>query len=101
MDVEAVREGQRPALLDVRLDVVLVHGRDMLIRHQHHDDVGALHRFADRRHLEPRLLRLVPGGAALAQPHRDLDAGLVQVERMRVPLRAVAEDGHLLALDER
>src|SRR6266705_1675140 len=36
-----------------------------------------------------------------AQPYRHLDPGLLQVLRVRVALRAVAEDGDLLALDER
>ena len=43
MHVEAVGEGQRGAFLDVRLDLALVGGSDMLIGHQHHDEIGAFH----------------------------------------------------------
>ena len=39
--------------------------------------------------------------AALAQRHPDVDAGLAQVLRVRVPLRAVAQDRHLAAGDQR
>ena len=101
VDVEAVREGERAALPDVRFDLGLVDRSDVLVGHQHHHDVRALDRVADLRDLEPGLLRLVPGRAALAQPDRDLDPGVVQVERVRMPLRTVAQYGDLLALDER
>src|SRR6266513_1519143 len=101
MDVEAVREGERGAFLDVRLDVFLVHLGVVLVGQQHHDDVGALDRLAEVGDLESALLRLVPGRAALAQANADLDPRFLQVERMGVTLRAVAEDGDLLALDER
>src|SRR5207247_3410654 len=73
----------------------------VLVGQQDHDDVGALDRLADVGDLEPAFLRLVPGSAALAQPYRHLDPGLLQVLRVRVTLRAVAENGDLLALDER
>jgi len=101
MDVEPVREGERRPLLDVRLDLFLVHLGVVLVGQQDHDDVGALDRLADVGDLEPAFLRLVPGSAALAQPYRHLDPGLLQVLRVRVALRAVADDGDLLALDER
>lgn len=101
MDVEAVRERQGRALADVGLDLFPIHHRDVLVGHEHHHQVGALDRGGDVRHLEPGLLGLVPGGAAGTQAHRHLHPGIVQVLRMRVPLRTVADDGDLLALDER
>jgi hypothetical protein len=70
VDVEAVREREHRALLDVRLDFALVDGGDVLVGHEHHHDVGGLDRLADFRDLEARLLRLVPRGAALAQADR-------------------------------
>src|SRR5207302_10850136 len=88
-------------LLDVRLDGFLVHLGVVLIGQQDHDDVGALDRLADVGDLGSARLRLVPGRAALAQADADLDPRFLQVERMGVALRAVAEDGDLLALDER
>src|SRR5581483_1178200 len=91
----------RRRLADVRLDLGLVDGGDVLVGHQHHDEVGALHRLGDLLHLQAGAFRLVPGGAALAQRHGHLDVRVVQVLRVRMSLRAVAHDGDLLVLDER
>ena len=60
MDIEPVRECKRRSLADVRLDFVAIDRGDVLVGHEHHDEIGALHRFADFRHLEPRLPGLVP-----------------------------------------
>ncbi len=100
VDVEPVGERERRALLDVRLDLGLVGRRDVLVGHQHHHEVGALDRGGDLLGLQARLLDLVPRRAALANADRDLDAGVVEVLRVRVALRAVADDRHLAALDE-
>jgi hypothetical protein len=51
--------------------------------------------------LRPAFFALSQDTPALRRPTGDLHAGFVQVERVRVALRAVAEDGDLLALDER
>jgi hypothetical protein len=45
--------------------------------------------------LQPRIRGLRPGWAALAQADRNFHTGLVQVERMRVPLRSVSDDRDL------
>ena len=50
--------------------------------------------------LQAGLLDLGPGSAALAQADHDLDAAVVQVLGVRMALRAVADDGDLLALDQ-
>jgi hypothetical protein len=101
VDVEAVREGERSALPDIGLDEFLVNGGVMLVGQQHHDDVGALDGLVDLGHVDAALLRLVPGGAALPQADGDLHAGVLQVLRVSVALRAVADDGDLLALHQR
>jgi hypothetical protein len=54
----------------------------------------------DFGHLQAGLLDLVPRSAAAAQADGDVDAGIVQVLRVRVALRAVADDGDVLAFDE-
>src|SRR6185295_4781458 len=100
VDVEAVGEGERRSLLDVGLDEFLVHRGVVLVGQQHHDDVGALDGLVELGDLGAALLRLVPGGAALAQPDRDLDPRFLQVLRVRVALRAVADDGDLLAFHQ-
>src|SRR3954469_13605452 len=60
MDVEAVGEGERSALLDVGLDVVAIDLRVVLVGQQDHDDVGALDRLIDLGDLDTAFLRLVP-----------------------------------------
>ena len=68
---------------------------------QHHDDVGPLGGLGHLHDLELLLLGLGDAGRALAQRDRHvLDAGIAQVQRVRVALAAVADDGHLLALDQ-
>ena len=57
-------------------------------------------RLGQRRDAQSRLLRLAPAGAALTQGDPDVHAGLHQVQRVRVPLRPVAEDGDLAARDQ-
>ena len=100
VDIEAVREGERRALANVRLDLVAVDRGDMLVGHQHHHEVGALDSFGDFSDLEAGFFRLVPRSPSLAQADGDLDPRVVEVLRMRVTLRAITDDGHLLALDE-
>jgi hypothetical protein len=89
------------ALLDVGLDELLVDRGVVLIGQQDHDDIRTLDRVGELGHLDAGLLRLVPRSAALAQPDGDLDPRFLQVQSMRVALRAVADDGDLLSLDER
>src|ERR1700759_594253 len=40
------------------------------------------------------------GAARLGQPHTHIDAGVLKVERVRVALRTVADDGDLFGLNE-
>ena len=95
VDVEAVREEDGRAVGEVRRDLLRVHVRLHLVGQQHatscapRDGLGAV------RDGEPGLLGACPRRAALAQPDHDLDARVVQVQRVRVALAAVAEDGDL------
>ena len=98
--VEAMREGQRRALLDVRLDRLLVDLRLVLVRQQHHHEVGTLDRVIDFLDGETGCLRLLPGRAALAKADGDLHAGILQVVGVGMALRAVAEDGDAASLDQ-
>ncbi len=100
VDVEAVGERKRGALLDIGLYHVVIDLRVVLVRQQDHDDIRALHRVLDRLHRETGFLRLGPRGAVLAQPDGDLHAGFLQVVGVGMALGAVADDGHMLALDE-
>ena len=86
MDVEAVCEGERRALTDVGLDIFAIDRGDVLVRHEHHDQIGTPDRIGDFRDLEPGLLRLAPRSAAFAQSDGDLHAGIVEILRVRVSL---------------
>jgi len=91
--VEAVREQQCRAGLDVRLDRFLVQRRLHHVRRQYGDQIGALHGVGWLGHLEAIGLRLVPGRAVRAQADHDVEAGVAQVQRVRAALAAVAEHG--------
>src|SRR5699024_4559281 len=54
----------------------------------------------DGAHGQALLLGLRGGLRALAQADPDLDAAVAQVQRVGVALRAEADDGDLLALDD-
>ncbi len=101
MHVEAVRECQCSAFLGVVVHFVLVDFSDLLVRQQHHHDVRALDRFGDCLDREARGLGLRPRRTAAAHANRHRNAAVAQVQRVRVALRAVTDDGDLLAFDER
>ena len=99
VDVEAVSEGQGSARLQVRLDVLLVHGGLVLIGQQDHDHVGLGDGLADRLDLKALLLGELDGLGGRAQADDHVNAGVAQVQRMRVALGAITEDGDLLAIE--
>lgn len=96
-DVEAVREGNRLALGQVGGNVLLVHVRLTLIVDENHDDIRLLRGFRNGHHVEAVLDCHGPAFAALAQTHDDVHAGIAQVQRVGMTLRAVADDGDGLA----
>ena len=101
MDVEAVREHQRRAVLHVGMEVVAVDLALQLVGGEHHHHLGPFRGLGDLHHRQLLLLGLGGGSRALAQRDGDvLDARVAQVQRVGMPLRAVADDRHLLALDE-
>ena len=57
VDGEAVGEEERLALLEIRLDVLLVNARDGDVGHGDENDVGFLHRLGGGQHLEAEFLR--------------------------------------------
>src|SRR5690606_19642465 len=99
--VEAVGESQHSAGRDVVGNVVTMDLGDVLVRKQNHDKIGCLHGFRNFLNLQACVLGLGPRGAALAQADDDVNAGIVQVLRMCVALRAVTDDGNGFALDQR
>jgi hypothetical protein len=100
-DVEAVREQQRLAAAEVRRDGLAVQRGLARIRHEHDDHVGpggGLDRGDDRQAGGPRP---VSRSAALLKADADVDAAVLEVQRVGVPLRSVAEYRHLCRADER
>src|SRR3546814_6528338 len=73
---------------------------NVCVGQQDHDQIGNLDCFSHFLNLQAGVCRLVPGGAAFAQADDHIDAGFVQVERVRVALRAVTDDGNSFALDQ-
>ena len=53
-----------------------------------------------RQHAESRRLRLLCRLAVRLQPDDDIDAAVLEVQRVCMALRAVSDDGHLLAIDQ-
>ena len=101
MDVEAVTEEQRVAVLQIGLDVVL---EDLSLRgvgRQQHDDVGPLGDLGGCVHVEPLFGDLRPGLRSLLEADLHLHAGVAQAQRVGVALAAVADDADLAALDDR
>ncbi len=101
MDVEAVREHQRRAVLHVGRELGAVDVGLKLVGRQHHHDVGPFGGVRHAHHLEALGLGLGGRGGARAKRGGDvLHAAVAHVEQMRVALAAIADDRHLLALDE-
>src|SRR6266508_1789365 len=92
MDFEPVSEKDRGARLQVRRDLVVEHAWLHLVRQQHRDDLSPAHGGRNRVHRQARLLGGPPGGAPRAEADLNLHAGIAQVERVGVPLAAVADD---------
>ena len=81
-----MRERKRVAVVEVGLDVLLVDARLLGVGEQHHDHVGFLARLGRREHPQPGGFGLVPRRGAFAQPDPHVDAGLLEVQRVRVTL---------------
>lgn len=98
---EAVGEGQGGALLDVRLDFILVQRGLELVRGQNHDQVSSSNGGSNVGHFQAMGFSLGNSGRAFAQADSDVNAGIFQVARLGVALGTVADDGDFLALDDR
>ena len=91
VDVEAVREEERGAWLEVGCDLLLVQRRLRAVGNEERDELSTLDRVGDGSDGQPRLLGRGHGRAALAQADHDVDARVGHVERMGVALAPVAE----------
>ena len=99
-DVEAVREHQGLAGGEVGLDVGVVDLGGGLVGREVHDDVGPLADLGDGVDDEAGFAGALGVGRVGAEADADIDAGVLEVEGVGVALRAVADDGDFLRLDE-
>ena len=100
VDRETVGESQGCTLLQVRLDLFLVQATLEFVRGEDHYQVGGSNGCRHVADLQAMRFGLCDGGRARAQANGDVDAGVLQVARMRVALGAVTDDGDLLALND-
>src|ERR1700674_1467618 len=96
-DIESVREHQRLTRTEMRLDVIAVEPRLTGVRRKDHDDLRLLRCIAHARDGEPRLSSGVIALRVFAQPDDNVDAAVLQVQRVRVSLTAVADHRHPLS----
>jgi len=101
MHVQAMRERQRRAGLQVRTQLFTVQVALAFIRRQDHDHVGPFRRIGRVHDLQPGAFRLGDAGRTGPQPDSELpDAAVLQVQRVSMALAAVADDGDVLPLDQ-
>ena len=97
VDVEAVGEHQQVAGPQVRGDRRVVDGLLGRVRDQDHDHVGGPNGLVDVHDPQAGIGDELAALRRRREAHDDIDAALVEVERMRVALAAVADDRHGLA----
>ena len=100
MNIEAVGEHEQLAGGEVRPDLFGIQLGRGLFGNQNHDDICPLGDICNGAHFKAGLLRLGDGLRVSRQAHLHLDAGVLEVESVSVPLRAVADDGYLFCLNE-
>ena len=101
VDREAVREQQQVARRDAVADLALPHLGLLLVGQQDHHDVALAGGVRHVEHAQSLGLGVLAAGRVGPQADDDVDARLLQVQGVRVALRAVAEDRDGLALELR
>ena len=91
-------ESQGLALGHVGSDILLVNLSLNLVVDEDHHNVAPLSGLSNGFDLEPGLLGLGPALGTLTQANAHIAAGILQVHGVGVALRAVADDGDLLAV---
>ena len=99
VNIESVAEEDRVARLQVGCNILGKNLRLRGIRSKQHDDVGPLSGLSVAHDLEASFFRLHSGCGVLAQADNNLHAGVAQVLRMRMALRAITNDGNFSILD--
>ncbi len=83
-------EQQGRAFLEALLDL-LVQRLLRQVRNQHRDEVGVLSRCSRLGNSQSVALGLLPAGAALAHADDDVEPTILQIQRVRAALAAIAE----------
>jgi len=99
VDGEAVREKESLALRQIRQDVARIDVRLLHVGQGHHNYIGQAHRLGGVDDLEAMLLGDDAGFGTGIEADDDRAAAVLEVERMGVALRTVAEDGKGLVLE--
>ena len=99
VDAEAVREHQGLASRKVRGDVGLVQRALDVVRNEDHHDVGGLDCVGCLHDCQTGGLDLCAALAVCREAHNHVEPGIAQVQRVRVALAAVADNGDFLALE--
>src|SRR5579862_2334135 len=100
-DVEAVGEHERFAGLKIGRNGLVVELLLLGVRNEDHDDIGPGRGFGGTLYDQTVFFGLGARGAAVVEADADVAAGIAEIKRVSVALRAVAEDRNLLGLDER
>ena len=97
VDVQAMCKSERRAFAHVRFQMVAIERPLVLVRRQNHDDIGPFRRFARVEDLETRLFGLGRAGGAGTESDSDIfRARIAKINRMRVSLTPVTDNGHFL-----
>ena len=100
VNIEPVCKHQHVAFLQVRCDVLLVHGCLFLIIDQDHNDICTLCCLRSRVDLKSLLLCLLPGLGTLIEPDDDLASGVSQVQCMCMSLASITDNCNCLPVKQ-
>ena len=96
---EAVCKAQRLTCGKIRFDISLIHIRLALVVNEDHNDVSILRRVRSSHNLQAGRFCFCPALGAVVQTDNDIHAALMQVQCMRMTLRAVTDDRNGLAVE--
>ena len=99
MNVEAMCKDERVAFHETVGNAFGIERRLLFVVDENHDDIGKLCRVFCGIDFQTRFFCGCPGFAALIESDDDVHAALLEVQRMRVSLAAVANDGDGFVLE--
>ncbi len=101
MHIEAMGKSNGCTIANVRGNFVAVNIGLQFIGRCHHHQVSPFGSFCNRHHLEAVGFNFLRRGrASLEADNQILGTRILEVQRMGAALRAIADDGHFLALDQ-